>query len=147
MRLLQLSLAAGIAIIACSIFSLAQDPSERAKPELTAAEVDVLALKQAEAEYTKALVNADSEALKRLVADDYSAFNTKGVALKTTRDSLINNNTDHSSVIILSLVAALIAKYPFLAAARSPSSSRSHPQPAVSIGPSPYLKPGCCDIS
>ena len=36
-------------------------------------------------------------------------------------------------LIILSLVAALIARYPFVvAAARSPSSFRSNPQPAVS---------------
>jgi hypothetical protein len=35
-------------------------------------------------------------------------------------------------LIILSLVAALIARYPFVAAALSPSSFRSNPQPAVS---------------
>jgi hypothetical protein len=35
-------------------------------------------------------------------------------------------------LIILSLVAALTAGYPFVAAARSPSSFRSNPQPAVS---------------
>jgi hypothetical protein len=35
-------------------------------------------------------------------------------------------------LIIFPLVAALIARYPFVAAARSPSSFRSNPQPAVS---------------
>lgn len=66
-----------------------QESSEKAKPELTALEADVLALKQAELEYTKAIVNGDVNALGRLVSDDYAAFNTKGVAAKITKNTLI----------------------------------------------------------
>src|SRR5207245_6244903 len=49
-----------------------------------------------------------------------------------TRTPMLITSTKAMILIILSLVAALIARYPFAVAARSPSSSRSNPQPAVS---------------
>src|SRR6266576_4792962 len=49
-----------------------------------------------------------------------------------TRKPMLVNSTKALILIILALLDGLIAKYPFaVAAARSPSSFRSHPQPAV----------------
>jgi hypothetical protein len=61
----------------------------------------------------------------KIAARFFAAFGTRKPMLITSTKAMI--------LIILSLVAAaLIAGYPFAVAARSPSSFRSNPQPAVS---------------
>jgi hypothetical protein len=64
-------------------------------------------------------------AIFEYLSDCAAAFGTKKPMLITSSKAIM--------LIILSLVAALIARYPFaVAAARSSSSFRSNPQPAVS---------------
>jgi hypothetical protein len=68
-----------------------EQPAKPQTSESTSAEANVLALKQAEADYRLAVVNSNAEALRRLIADDYSVFNAQGVASKTTKDSTIRD--------------------------------------------------------
>jgi ketosteroid isomerase-like protein len=93
MRPFRLALAALMLMTVVVPTSLAQERPEQEKTEPAPADTDVLALKQAEAEYTQAIVKGDVEVLRRLIADDYAAFNSKGVALKTTKESLIKSVT------------------------------------------------------